>query len=348
MLAHARYERPGSWNSPLKSSAILLCYNNEAYVAEALRSVLDQDVTQPIEVIVSDDASTDSTYAIIQGQIAAYSGPHQVCVLGQATNSGSKSAHLNRVFPLASGDIFVSFDADDVAEAHRLSRIQECFQSRAEIAAVYSNVSMMDESGRSRGIGSVTCPPRGVSARRWFAQVDAYAAGSTLAVRRDVVDRFAPLDPKIHEDVVLPFRASLLGDVVFIDEPLVRYRRHEASLTADFGQFRSLEKFRGRMLEGIARARAHLVSRLDDLSTARRLMPENLEEWDSLEQVARSSLMHAEMTEPLFSRHFYERWLALVRLIAAGAYRHELAQNSAIAIAPASYLRYKRRRLSVR
>lgn len=47
-------------------SVILPTYNGEKYVARAIRSVLDQNVTTPIEVVVVDDGSTDRTIEIIE------------------------------------------------------------------------------------------------------------------------------------------------------------------------------------------------------------------------------------------------------------------------------------------
>jgi glycosyltransferase involved in cell wall biosynthesis len=331
----------------VRVTCIFLSYNCERNVAEALRSMLAQDHREPMEIIISDDASSDSTFDVLREHVEEYKGPHAIRLLRQPRNTGSKSAHLNEIFPLARGELLVSFDSDDISEPQRVRRIASAFAADPQVRAVYSAVSVIDERGRARGAGRVPHPPDGHSTRRWFANVDAYASGATLAIHREVFDSFPALDPAIHEDVVLPFRASLLGEVVFLDEPLVQYRRHGASLTADFGRFRSLDAYRERMLKGIARARIHLGSRIEDIDTMRRLQPIRGPEWDTLERIAKRSLECAEMTAPLFSPRSVERWVALARVAATGAYPQDLAQNAAIALAPRSYLRFKRRRLSL-
>ena len=56
-------------------SAVLLTYNCASFVREAIRSVFGQDWAEPLEVIVSDDASTDGTYEIVCDEASAYRGP---------------------------------------------------------------------------------------------------------------------------------------------------------------------------------------------------------------------------------------------------------------------------------
>lgn len=332
----------------MRVTCIFLSYNCERFVGEALRSMLAQDVAEPMEIIVSDDASTDSTFDILQRELEDYRGPHAIRTLRQPRNTGSKSAHLNEVFPLASGDILISFDADDVSQPQRVRKTVEAFRRGPDIAAVYSRLLTIDEAGRPLGSGGATQRPAGTSASRWFARVDAYASGGTLAIRREVAASFPPLDKDIYEDVVLPFRASLLGDVAIIDEPLIFARRHGGSLTADFSQFASIESYRERMLRGIEKVRSQLTSRLADIDVARHLDPSREQEWRELEQLARDSLADAEKTVPLLSPSPVTRWRALAHLVVAGIHRHDLPQNAALAFTPSLYLRYRRWRLTGR
>ena len=96
-------------------SAILLSHNCEGFIADALRSVLLQDC-EPMQIVVSDDASSDGTFAMIERVLSGYHGLHHVILRRRDSNSGSKSAHLNDVFPLASERYLVSFDGDKVSD----------------------------------------------------------------------------------------------------------------------------------------------------------------------------------------------------------------------------------------
>ena len=328
----------------LEVSAILLTYNCVDFAAAALESVLSQDC-EPMEILVSDDASSDGTFEVIRREVENYSGSHRVRVRRRGSTSGSKSAHLNEVIPMTSGHVLVSFDGDDVSVPGRVRTLTDAFLRNPEVQAVYSGYSLIDEKGRHRGSGRVPHPDPGSTPARWFARVDAFAAGATLALRREVVDVFGPLDPRIHEDVVLPFRASLMGDVSFIDEDLVKVRRWGGSLTADRARFQSLAGYRTWMLTGIDKARRQFRSRLADFDTAERLMLPRAPDLEGLRRVARDSLAEAEASAGLVDPSPWTRWRCFLRLWRSGSSAYEILQNAALAFFPRLYLFYKRKTL---
>jgi glycosyltransferase involved in cell wall biosynthesis len=333
-------------SSKRRVSAILLSYNSADFVVEAVRSALLQDC-EPMELLVSDDASTDGTFALIQSELGTYRGPHRVDLFRRSTNSGSKSAHLNDAFGRTSGEIVVSFDDDDVSHPHRVRRILSAFDANPKVSAVFSDFDLIDESGQALRTRRVLHPSSSKNTNRWFARVDAYAAGGTLAVRRSVVDSFPPLDPLIHEDIVLPFRASLLGEVEYIGEPLVRARRRAGSLTANTDRFRSVDDYRSRMHRGIERARRQQELRIQDLERAHALMPERAQEFDGLVAIVEESMADAEMTAGLVDPSPVKRIRALAQVLRSGAYREEAVQNVCLAVFPSLYLWYKRRSLGL-
>jgi glycosyltransferase involved in cell wall biosynthesis len=329
-----------------RATALLLTYNCEKYVGDALRSLLAQEC-EPLEVFISDDASTDGTLALIEKTVAAYDGPHEVTIARRSNNSGSKSAHLNAVVASTHGSTIVSFDGDDVYDPARVRRILECFDADPSTHAVYSMYRRIDEQGRVIGNGHIPRPGISVPATEWFAKVDSYAAGSTLAVRREVFTEFGPLPSDIAEDVVLPFRASLLGSVAFLKTPLVYARRRLDSLTASYDAYHSIDNYRRRFRQGVESARAKLASRLLDLDVACRLMPDRRDEFDHLRRLAHSSLSDAELSLGLVDRRAVKRISALLALLSRRAYRHDFPQNLAIALLPRLYLKHKRRQLGI-
>ena len=325
----------------------MLTYNCEAFVAAAIESMLTQDYVGPLEIVVSDDASSDRTFAVTQDRIAGYRGPRQVVLRRRQINSGSKSAHLNDAFSACTGELLVSFDGDDISVPTRVSRIVAQYVANPRVQSIYSAFAIMGIAGKRERRSRVPRSPPGADPAEWFARIDAYAAGATLAVRRAVVEAFGPLDGTLNEDVQLPFRAALIGDVEFIDEPLVRVRRHAGSFTADWERYRSLEKYAERMRAGIETAARARIRRLADIDTAERMIPTSRERWDRLHSVVERSFHEAEMTRALVSEAMLDRLHGLLALARVGAYRAEFAQHAFLAIAPHLYLSYRRLRLGL-
>ena len=66
-------------------SFVLLTYNQELYVKQAVEGALKQDYPT-LEIIISDDCSSDSTFEIIQSVVSTYSGKHKVTILRNSSN----------------------------------------------------------------------------------------------------------------------------------------------------------------------------------------------------------------------------------------------------------------------
>src|SRR5688572_9969862 len=94
-------------------SYVLLTFNQDQYVQAALSSALAQTY-QPMEIIISDDYSTDQTYPIICSLVSNYQGPHRIRVRKNDKNLGI-GEHLNAVMQIASGKLIIMAAGDDVS-----------------------------------------------------------------------------------------------------------------------------------------------------------------------------------------------------------------------------------------
>ena len=210
-------------------SVIMLTYNQEAFVAEAIESVLAQ--TYPdLEILVSDDASTDTTAERAARVVELYRGPHQLRLQRNARNLGL-AAHFNAAVAATTGSIIVVADGDDVARPERIERTMAAFADPSTML-VCSNLTNLDAQGR-RG-GPFLARPPGVITRP-LAEVtkalDCWVVGASMAFDRRLWEVFGPLGEDLDaEDHVIAFRAGLLGRLVYLDETLVDYRRHGGNL----------------------------------------------------------------------------------------------------------------------
>ena len=217
----------------------VIAYNQARFIREAVRSALAQTYT-PMEILLSDDCSSDGTFEIMQELANDYTGPHTV-VLRQNERNLGLSEHTNRVVARARGELIIAADGDDVSDPRRAERCVEAWLKNGRPAAIASSVSCIDADGR---------PSRRKDGRRWFAQfrraenetVDACLLrfsqeGSPRLVTcaaawtKEMFEAFGPLPPDVwHEDDIITLRAWLFDQIVFMDDELVQYREHDSNL----------------------------------------------------------------------------------------------------------------------
>ena len=126
---------------PLVSIAIP-AYNSEKYLAETLRSALNQ--THPnIEVVISDDHSTDKTVEIIKSFLAE---TKNIRYMVQAKNLGI-CKNVNAVVGMAQGEFAIMLGHDDMLPPHHVERMLKWFTA-PEIALVHCNAIRIDSDGR--------------------------------------------------------------------------------------------------------------------------------------------------------------------------------------------------------
>lgn len=204
-------------------------YNQDKYVRNAIRSAFSQTYS-PTEIILSDDASTDSTFDIIEEEARRYRGPHRVRTNRNQTNIGVV-AHVNAsALELACGRLVIAAAGDDISVPTRVEEIVKVWLSNST-SAIGSNATVIDEQNHALGLFmSATTGP--ITWQDMARSGSARVFGATLAWERDIFDVFGPLPGTIrNEDQLIPFRAALLKGTYYIDKPLVRYRYHASNLS---------------------------------------------------------------------------------------------------------------------
>ena len=120
-------------------SVIIPVRNGEAFVADAVESVLaQQDV--PAELIVVDDGSTDSTPEVL----ARFGGR----ITLDSSEGRGVSAARNRGIALAQGELLVFLDADDLLPPHYLARFVEAAAAAPRTEVFHCGWRGIDFDGR--------------------------------------------------------------------------------------------------------------------------------------------------------------------------------------------------------
>ncbi len=252
-VQHARTERTpttsphGETVAPLVS-IVLLAYNQEATVRRAALTCLEQ-LGGPYEIVLSDDASTDGTFAVMQAVVAEYRGPHHVVARRNAVNTGI-GEHYNELVRVTKGELIVSAAGDDESLPQRVQRLVDAWNATDRNAdLIASHVIDMDHDGVSHEVIRVDdlAPYRDIE--HWGTERP-YIIGAGHAFTRRMMTRFAPMKPTIaYEDQIMVFRAIAMGGAATVDEALVRYRRGGTSARPNvFQSTEHMERWRDRQL----------------------------------------------------------------------------------------------------
>jgi GT2 family glycosyltransferase len=234
---------PGIAPGPRPSiSVIIASYQAAAWVADAVRSALEQ-TDPPHEVIVCDDGSTDGTAEVLSSFAGA------ITVIRQE-NRGEAGAR-NAAVSAASGDVLAILDADDVFVPDRLRRLRDAFAVRPDLGVLTTDAWMELDGARVRRAyeAGYHFP---VDGQRVAILRDNFVFG-ICAVRRSLVVAAGGYDETIRHatDWDLWLRLILDGARVgCVMEPLATYRLQRGSLSS---QLASMHAGRVAILEKAAR-----------------------------------------------------------------------------------------------
>ena len=200
-------------------SVAMCVYNGEGFLPMQLDSLLaQQDVD--LEVVVVDDVSTDGSLALLQDY--ARRDP-RIRIHRNDTNLGHLRS-FEKCMALCSHPLIAPSDQDDVWHPRKLATLAHAIEG-ADMA--YCNSAFIDGDGRPLGRSisdDLKTMHSGRDPLKYVFQNT--VSGHALLVRREVFDAALPFPDLLYHDWWLAIRAAAGNGVVYVDEPLVQFRRH--------------------------------------------------------------------------------------------------------------------------
>lgn len=258
---------------------MVISYNQERYIKDALVSALNQDY-EPIEVVVADDASTDETQRIIKelghlhpAKLKMHFNPVN---LGITENSNIGLEHC-------SGDFIAFMGGDDVLLPGKISRQIEWFAEDEDRVLCGHDVEWINHNGDQLGIRTSELVPisSGRGAGGFISHGTPYTATSVM-VRKSRVPSygFHPSLPVVSDWKMWIDVIGTSGRYGYIPGVWAQYRRHKGNVTAKINwaivrdvlltAFLSLWHFRGRYAANWAHY--FIVRPMTKRSTKKRLL----------------------------------------------------------------------------
>jgi glycosyltransferase involved in cell wall biosynthesis len=232
-------------------------YNGAKFLREQLDSLAAQSLP-PSEVVIADDCSSDESRAVAAD--FARTAPFPVRAFRNDDQLGYKRNFL-RAVGLCASDLIACCDQDDVWDPAKLERATQPFAD-PNVMLVHHNSYIVSPSGEVLGLLRSSDIARDAAPHEsnpWFA-----AYGHTLTFRKalaqfsplwersvsahsteDRIVRFGP-EPESHDHWFF-FLASEMGRVVYLPEPLVRYRQHDGNAEGWGGPMSYRRRWRHRL-----------------------------------------------------------------------------------------------------
>lgn len=221
-------------------SVVIATYNMGQYLADAVRSVLNQ-TWKNLELIVIDDGSTDNTPQVMEPLLA----DPRVKYLPQK-NAGQPKAK-NAGIKACQGDFIAFCDGDDLWAPRKLELQMACMQENPHVGVVYSRVDYMDQDGRFTRHDQ----PHGHSGKITDQLiVYNFIPFGTAMVRKRVLDQCGIFDETLPMgiDWDLWLRISTAWEFRFLPEVTYLYREWPGQMSKNFrgryvNAFRIMNKF---------------------------------------------------------------------------------------------------------
>jgi glycosyltransferase involved in cell wall biosynthesis len=242
-----------------KLSVLLVTYNHEKYIRQALDSVLMQEPDFDFEIVVADDHSTDSTIAIIEEY---RTDNNNIRVLPSERNVGI-TRNYQRGFAACRGEYVAVLEGDDFwISPTKLASLVAFLEQNQQCALCFHRFLRHDEESDR------FTPFPTLETATYFILLTAsqLASGnfignfSTCLYRRAVIDR---LDPSLFEMKVYDWMFNITvaqeGMIGYVPEIMSVYRAHSASTWSS----KTEDEHRPELLELIDDYNRHLGFKFD-------------------------------------------------------------------------------------
>jgi glycosyltransferase involved in cell wall biosynthesis len=224
---------------PAKVTICIPTYNRARYVREAIQSVLDQSFSD-LEVLVSDNASTDDTAAVV----ASFADP-RLRYHRHDRNIGIGPNH--RSCAEMARTEWVGFLSDD--DMYTPDHVSSAFSALADYPRAVYYACAIEQFGdgasgirRPAALADVSAPLTYYASERAvdFLALENPGFLNTIICRRDAFkpDLFWGKPGFVHMDVLVMTQLMAQGGFVFGAAPNVRYRCHTSNISAQLGNTR--------------------------------------------------------------------------------------------------------------
>ncbi|MDB5272147.1 MAG: glycosyltransferase [Chitinophagaceae bacterium] len=221
----------------IKVSVCMITYNHEAYIEQAIESIMMQQTSFRYELVIGEDCSKDNTREICLRMKDKY--PERIQLLSETENKGAVQNVL-AVWRACAGKYIAMCEGDDYwIDSLKLQKQFDVLEKDSEVSMVFHNVWMYYQDKDTKVIF-------GQYSKDTYTFAD--IVGKWLISTPSVMYRNQLLFPDwynsiFYGDIILFLMNAQLGKVFYLDETMAVYRVHGTSATNSIsaeGNFKKL------------------------------------------------------------------------------------------------------------
>jgi len=226
-----------------KVTALVITYNHARFITQALESALGQRASFDVEIIVSEDCSTDGTREMVMAYQQKY--PERIRLILSEKNVRS-NAVVARGIQAARGEYIALLDGDDYwISSEKLQKQADYLDRQPRCACCFHNARVEEEGGSNAPWNwtPIGHPPVSTFKDIWQGN---FIATCSIMFRKSALGAI----PAWYDDLFpitdwpLHILSAQRGDIGYLDEVLGVYRYHPGGLYSQFDQWEKLEKTR--------------------------------------------------------------------------------------------------------
>jgi glycosyltransferase involved in cell wall biosynthesis len=217
-------------------SVVMVTYNHEAYVSQAIESILRQETTFRFELVIGEDCSTDRTRQIVRDYESSH--PGVIRVVSSESNVGA-SENFYRTVKSCRGEYIAFCEGDDYWQAPHKLQVQANFlETHAEFGMVHSEYDVY-HMGTGQLISDFTStrglhPPNEPDIVQIITdcRITFRIQTCTVMLRRALFAALVDADPFLHRnshflmgDTQLWAEVSTRAKIGYLPESLATYRQ---------------------------------------------------------------------------------------------------------------------------
>jgi glycosyltransferase involved in cell wall biosynthesis len=207
-------------------SVLMSVFNGEDWLEQSILSVICQEFSD-FEFIIVNDGSTDKSLNIINN-LASRDSRLRVF---DKPNTGLADS-LNYGIEVAKGEWIARIDADDLWEPHRLCKQYELARSNSRLVLIGSGFTIIDRNGKFERSISPPLSHNSLLKSLTIRGINPFAHSSVLYSKEAVKSLGGyRVRLKRSQDYDLWLRLSDIGNMAYIQEPLVKLRKHESQIS---------------------------------------------------------------------------------------------------------------------